>query len=178
MKLKKMNLNKTALISAMLIASVSTANAGHGVEKAGSTLHKKESVELSDVPDDVKSVILRNNPEFKMLEAEKESKHGNTYFDIEGLDAQGNEIEFDMLLGEDGSWSIAEIQRDLTLEQCPEPVVKLYKQKVPGVSPKRIIESDQGDGVIVYEFYTLEGEQEKKYEIKLAVEFLKKEWKH
>jgi len=142
------------------------------------TLHKKESVELSDVPNGVKSVILESNPNFKMLEAEKELKHGNTYFDVEGLDAQGNEIEFDMLLGEDGSWTIAEIQRDLTLEQCPEPVVNLYKQKVVDVEPRRIIESDQGGGVIVYEFYTLEKEKEKKYEIKLSVEFLEKEWKH
>ena len=173
-----MNLNKSTLIFALLIAGLSTANAGHDAEKAGSTLHKKESVQLSDVPDGVKSVILKNNPEFKMLEAEKESKHGNTYFDVEGLDAQGNEIEFDMLLGEDGSWSIAEIQRDLTLEQSPEPVINLYKERVGDIEPRRIIESDQGDGVIVYEFYTLEEGKEKKYEIKLAVEFLEKEWKH
>lgn len=178
MSIRNMKLNKTTLIAAMFIASLSAANAEHHAKKAGSTLHNKESVKLSDVPNNVKSVILENNPDFKMLEAEKELKHGNTYFDIEGLDAQGNEIEFDMLLGEDGSWSIAEIQRDLTLEQCPTPVTNLYKQKVEGVEPQRIIESDQGDGVIVYEFYTLEDGKEEKYEIKLAVEFLDKEWKH
>ena len=173
-----MKLNRKMLVTAMLITSLSSVNAGNDAKKVGSTLHKKESVELSDVPDAVKSVILKSNPDFKMLEAEKELKHGNTYFDVEGLDAQGNEIEFDMLLGEDGSWTIAEIQRDLTLEQCPEPVVNLYKQKVGDIELRRIIESDQGGGVIVYEFYTLEKEKEKKYEIKLSVEFLEKEWKH
>ena len=83
-----------------------------------------------------------------------------------------------MLLEEDGSWSIAEIQRDLTLEQTPEPVAKLFKSKVPNILPKRIIESDQGDGVVVYEFYTVDNEHERKYEIKMQVELLEKEWKH
>ena len=162
----------------MLASTIISTHAADDVKKIGSSLHQKQEVELSDVPDAVKSVILSRNPGFKMQEAEKELKHGNTYFDIEGLDAQGNEIEFDMLLGEDGSWSIAEIQRDLSLEQCPEPVVNLYNKRVEDITPKRIIESDQGGGVIVYEFYTVEGGKEKKYEIKLAVDFLEKEWKH
>ena len=149
-----------------------------GSAEVGSTLHKKFDVALDDVPEAVTSVILKANPDFKMQEAQKERKHGNTYFDIEGLDADGNEIEFDMLLDADGSWSIAEIQRDLTLKQLPEPVVTLYNQKIVNVMPKRIIESDQGGGVIIYEFYTKEDDKEKKYEIKLAVEFLDTEWKH
>ena len=173
-----MKINKKLLIATAFAVGISSAHAGSPDKKVGSSLHKKVEVELSDVPESVKSVILAKSPKFKMLEAEKELKHGNTYFDIEGLDGQGNEIEFDMLLGEDGTWSIAEIQRDLSLEQCPEPVVKLYRQKLADVEPKRIIESDQGDGVIVYEFYTVENNHEKKYEIKLAVEFLEKEWKH
>ena len=105
-------------------------------------------------------------------------KHGNTYYDVEGIDGNGNEIEFDMLLESDGSWRIAEIQRDLTIEQCPTPVVALYRERVGAVEPARIIESDQGDSTVVYEFYTVEKEQERKYEIKLQVEFLEKEWEH
>ena len=120
---------------------------GHNGKEVGSTLHEKFDVALDKVPEGVKSVILNANPEFKMQEAQKELKHGNIYYDIEGLDVNGNEIEFDMLLEEDGSWSIAEIQRDLTLEQTPEPVAKLFKSKVPNILPKRIIESDQGGGV-------------------------------
>jgi len=168
---------KRVFILTLLSVYAPLSFAGSPSKEVGSSLHKKFDVELSDVPAGVTSVILNANPKFKMQEAQKELKHGNTYFDIEGLDANGNEIEFDMLLGEDGSWSIAEIQRDLTLEQTPAPVASLYQSKV-NVSPKRIIESDQGDGVIVYEFYTVESEQEKKYEIKLQVELLEKEWKH
>ena len=163
---------RKAFLASLLMASVA-ANAGD----VGSTLHKKEEVELADVPKAIISVIKKASPQFKMGEAEKELKHGNTYYDIEGVDGNGNEIEFDMLLGEDGSWSIAEIQRDLTLEQCPKMVVDLYQSKV-GVEPARIIESDQGDGTIIYEFYTSESGKEKKYEIKLSAQLLEKEWTH
>ena len=173
-----MKLNKKTLILCFSFFNLFAMTSQAGTPEVGSTLHKKEQVELSDVPDAVKSVISQANPNFKMQEAEKEFKHGNTYFDIEGLDGNGNEIEFDMLLGEDGTWSIAEIQRDLTLEQCPEPVVKLYREKVANIEPKRIIESDQGNNVIVYEFYTKEDGKEKKHEIKLTIEYLETEWTH
>jgi len=173
-----MNMLKKVMVVFLLSACAPLSFAGQGVKDVGSTLHKKVAVELADVPEGVKSVILKSNPEFKMQEAQKELKHGNTYYDIEGLDAQGNEIEFDMLLESDGSWRIAEIQRDLTIEQCPASVVALYNERVGNVSPARIIESDQGDGTVVYEFYTSEKGQERKYEIKLHVEFLEKEWQH
>jgi len=159
------------------IASLAYAD-GHGVKPIGHSLHKKEEVALKDVPKSVFEVIKKARPGFKPSEAEKEIKHGNTYFDVEGVDVEGNEIEFDMLLGKDGSWSIAEIQRDLTIEQVPEPVVKIFKSKVVKASPKRIIESDQGNGVTIYEFYTKENGKEHKYEVKLSVEMLKDEWTH
>jgi len=161
-----MKLNRKKILFAGLFLAAVSAHAGH-----------KEKVALADVPDAVMSVILSANPQFVMKEAEKESKHGNTYYDVEGLDANGNEIEFDMLLGNDGTWSIAEIQRDLNLEQCPDMVVALYQEKV-GIAPARIIESDQGDGVVIYEFYTRESGKEKKYEIKLSAQLLDKEWTH
>lgn len=164
---------KIALLASILLTASVVANAGD----VGSSLHKKEEVELADVPKSVISVIQAANPQFKMNEAEKESKHGNTYFDIEGVDGDGNEIEYDMLLNNDGTWSIAEIQRDLTLDQCPKIVVDLYQKQV-GIEPARIIESDQGDGTVIYEFYTLEADKEKKYEIKLSASLLEKEWTH
>jgi len=169
-----MNMFKTFCTTILLCSFSSLAFSAD----VGSTLNKKFDVDLADVPDAVKSVIRKANPDFKMQEAQKELKHGNTYFDIEGLDANGNEIEFDMLLEKDGSWSIAEIQRDLTLEQSPKVVADLFQSSVPNVSPARIIESDQGDGVVIYEFYTVENSKERKYEIKMQVELLDKEWKH
>lgn len=167
---------KTALLASLFVVCVAS-NTELYAGDVGSTLHKKEQVDLADVPKAVLSVIHSANPEFKMSEAEKEFKHGNTYYDVEGVDGNGNEIEFDMLLGGDGTWSIAEIQRDLTLDQCPKMVVDLYQSKV-GVEPARIIESDQGDGTVIYEFYTREADKEKKYEIKLSARLLEKEWTH
>ena len=166
--------------SALSVLSVlaPTAYSGHHGEDVGSTLHSKVAVPLDKVPASVVSVIKKDHPKFKMLEAEKELKHGNTYYDIEGLDAQGNEIEFDMLLAKDGTWSIAEIQRDLTLKQVPERVVNVFRGEVPTLKPARIIESDQGGGVIIYEFFTQEKDKERKYEVKLSVELLEKEWTH
>lgn len=173
-----MNFRKVFLITACLFVSASSVYAAHHGQAVGSTLNQKENVDLAKVPAQVLSVIKKARPDFKAMEAEKELKHGNTYFDIEGLDGNGNEIEFDMLLGKDGTWTIAEIQRDLNMSQLPEPVAKLFQSKVPNTEPARIIESDQGDGVVVYEFYTRTKGKEKKYEIKLAVELLEKEWQH
>lgn len=154
------------------------AYAGHHEEKVGSSLHQKEEVAINEVPASIFELIKKSHPGFKAKEAEKELKHGNTYFDIEGLDAKGNEIEFDMLLQKDGSWRIAEIQRDLNKKQVPALVYKTFKQASSDSQPARIIESDQGGGVIVYEFYTKGKDKEKKYEVKLTVELLEKEWKH
>ena len=101
----------------------------------------------------------------------------NTYYDIEGLDDADNEVEFDMLLKKDGSWHIAEVQRDLMLAQVPYPVAAVFNNKV-SIPPERIIESDQGNGTIIYEFYATDQGQEKKYEVKLSVELLDEEWQH
>ena len=169
--------NSNIVLPLALVISLSAPLSAQSSD-VGSTLHHKESVELADVPAGVVTVIKDYNPDFEIQEAQKEFKNGNTYFDVEGLDENGEEIEFDMLLGEDGSWSIAEIQRDLTLAQTPQPVVDLYQENLGALIPARIIESDQGEGVIVYEFFTNENGKEKKYEIKLEVEFLEKEWTH
>ena len=173
-----MNFEKTKIVSLVLFAMAPLSYAGSSAEPVGSTLHKKFGVELADVPAEVKSIIKSAYPKFKMQEAEKEFKHGNTYFDIEGLDENGDDLEFDMLLGKDGIWTIAEIQRDLTEEQCPKGVLMLFREKVKEVAIARIIESDQGGGVVIYEFYTVEKGQEKKYEIKRELSFLEKEWTH
>jgi len=165
-------------LSLILVFSVSACQTGIPEIKPGASLHSKETVEISKVPMSVLSEIKKAHPDFRPLEAEKELKHGNTYYDIEGLDANGNEIEFDMLLLDDSSWRIAEIQRDLNVNQVPKPVLNVFKQRVPTLSPTRIIESDQGDGVIVYEFFTKENDKELKHEVKLMVEFLEKEWVH
>lgn len=173
-----MNFKKTKVVGLMLFAMAPLSHAAPHPESVGSTLNNKFGVELADVPIAVKRVIKSAYPKFKMQEAEKEFKHGNTYFDIEGLDENGQDLEFDMLLSKDGVWKIAEIQRDLTEEQCPESVIMLFRQQVKEAAIARIIESDQGGGVVIYEFYTVEKGQEKKYEIRRELSFLEKEWTH
>ena len=90
-------------------------------------------------------------------------------------------IELDLMHGETG-WVVVEIQRDIMWEVVPTLVQETLMQHVPEVKPVRIIESDQDNGTIVYEFFTRDGAgMEKKYEVSLTGEdamFLKEEWKH
>jgi hypothetical protein len=74
------------------------------------------------------------------------------------------------------------VQRDIDLSQTPEPVREALNANAPGVAPDRVIESDQMDGVIIYEFFTRNADgEETKYEVKFAggeAEFLTEEWVH
>lgn len=172
-----MNKNKLTLSLLMTLLLSTTGLAQADDNKVGASLNKKYDVALSAIPENAMSEILKIKPGFIAKEVEKELKHGKTYLDIEGLDAAGNEVEFDMLQ-QGGAWKVVEIQRDLTLAQCPKAVLDV----LPKISPKRIIESDQTTGVVVYEFYTVanngdEGKYEVKYENGKA-ELLTKEWSH
>ncbi len=78
--------------------------------------------------------------------------------------------------------AVAEIQRDIGMDLVPERVSNTLDTKFPGWAPERIIESDQGGGVVVYEFFgkTDEGEATK-IEVKLEdghAELLIDEWLH
>ena len=168
------NITLTTLICTLL-GTVSTVSAAEN--KVGSSLNQKYEIELSAIPAGAMAAILKLKPDFIAQEAEKELKHGHHYLDIEGLDAFGNEIEFDMLQT-DGDWQVVEVQRDLSLSQCPQPVLDV----LPQIIPKRIIESDQTDGIVIYEFYTVAADgTESKYEVKLEngnAELLTSEWRH
>ena len=169
-------MNKLCLtLISVLLSTGQLANAEE--KQVGASLHKKYEIELSDIPASAMAAILKIKPDFVAKEAEKELKHGNHYLDIEGVDNNGNEVEFDMLQ-QDGLWQVVEIQRDLTIEQCPAAVVNV----LPKITAKRIIESDQTNGIVIYEFYTVAADgTEKKYEVKLEnnqAELLTKEWQH
>ncbi|MGJ8693981.1 MAG: hypothetical protein ACSHW0_16045 [Thalassotalea sp.] len=169
----------------LLISSISLLLAAApvfaGENTVGSSLNKKFSLPLAQIPAQAMATVLKARKGFVAKEAEKELKHGNEYIDIEGIDANGQEIEFDMLMI-DGVWTIVEIQRDLELSQCPTKVVAALSAIKPAITAKRIIESEQSDGVVIYEFYTVDGDgSEKKYEVKYnndVAELLTKEWRH
>lgn len=162
-------------LAALLISTTTTVNADE--PQVGSSLNEKYDLDLSAIPATALTEILKMKPDFIAKEAEKELKHGKTYLDIEGIDALGNEVEFDMLQ-KGGTWQVVEVQRDLTLKQCPKAVIDV----LPSITPKRIIESDQTNGIIVYEFYTIAADgDEEKYEVKFEnnkAELLSKEWQH
>ena len=155
-----------------------------GVKKdkpVGASLHKKQELAVADIPKEVLAVVRQARPKAQITGAEKEWKHGKTYIDVEAKDEQGAEIEFDLLQTEKG-WKIAEVQRDLAFKDVPKPVSESLLAKHPGAKPARVIESDQGDGVIVYEFFLVAADKsEKKHEVKFEAgkaTLLKTEWKH
>lgn len=150
-------------------------------EQIGSNLNQKFVMELSDVPKQAIVEVLKIQPDFQLAGAEKELKHGDIYIDLEGTKEDGNEVEFDLLF-RDGQWQVMEVQRDLTLEQCPAEVVAALEADLPGFNAKRIIESDQRTGVVIYEFYVGQTDssvvrKEVKFENNQA-ELLDKEWRH
>ncbi|WP_111977836.1 hypothetical protein [Algibacillus agarilyticus] len=149
--------------------------------KIGASLHQKFDLALNEIPAAAINAVKNKQAGITILEAEKELKHGHTYIDIEGKDADGNDIEFDLLQVGD-KWKVVEIQRDLTLAQTPKAVVSELKKQDANIKPKRIIESVQNDGVIIYEFYTINSKgKEGKHEVKWHQEqasYLTKEWQH
>jgi hypothetical protein len=93
----------------------------------------------------------------------------------------GSEWELDMTKI-DGAWTVVEKQRDIAMELVPGGVSNVLETKLPEWHPDRVIESDQGDGVIIYEFFgkTEEGEATK-IEIMWQqgrAELLVNEWLH
>ncbi|WP_440906277.1 hypothetical protein ACMZOO_08615 [Catenovulum sp. SX2] len=169
---------KSLVLSMSLLSAFSVMSAG---KQVGSSLNLKEDIAVTDIPAEVMQVILQARPGFSLLQAEKEFKHGHVYIDVEGLDTNGNEIEFDMLK-QNGKWQIVEIQRDLVLAQCPAEVVQALTNVHPQINPKRIIESEQTSGEVIYEFYTVDqAGKEAKFEVKYAngqAELLESEWQH
>ena len=147
----------------------------------GSTLADKTDISIADVPPAVLAAAKEARADIAFSEAEREVRGGRTYFDIGGLDADGFEIELD-IMETDGGWTVVEIQRDIDLAAAPIPVRAALYERKPSFEPLRIIESDQGDGVVIYEFFTrtdagAEEKAEVKFEDGVAV-FLDEEWAH
>ena len=136
--------------------------------------------EDGDVPQAVLDVVKAARPDLAVTEAEYETRDGREYYDVGGLLPGGEEIELDMTLV-DGAWTVVEIQRDIDVEQAPAPVVAALNAGVPDWEATRIIESDQGDGTIVYEFFGPGGDGTAKYEVKWTdseATLLTEEWAH
>lgn len=141
----------------------------------------KKEVALDSLPADVLQVVMDARPGFQPESAEYETRNGNEYFDIEGEGADGLEVEFD-LTKIDGIWTIVETQRDVSMEDVPGVPSTVLTEVYPDFVPERIIESDQGGGLIIYEFF---GPGPDGDPIKIEVSFeagksavLEEEWQH
>jgi hypothetical protein len=141
----------------------------------------KLDTNLAEVPQAVLAAAAAARPDLAISEAEYETRDGRKYYDVGGTLPDGSELELDMLLTPDG-WQVVEIQRDIDLETAPPPVTKALAAHAPTWVPERIIESDQGDGVVIYEFFGPgDGTTQKKIEVKWQAgqaEVLTDEWAH
>jgi hypothetical protein len=140
----------------------------------------KQPVSLESIPPEVMAAVMAARPGMQIAEAEHEQRNGNDYYDVEGT-LNGSEIELD-LTKVDGSWKVVEIQRDIAATEAPAAVMTALTGKNPQFAPSRIIESDQGNGIVIYEFFGPDSDgKETKIEVKLengAAEVLEAEWEH
>ena len=180
-------MRKSAIIASSALFVISCSQSDKSTDNTedaaeiGSSLADKSELDISDLLPEVLAVAQEARPDINFTEAEKELRNGVTYYDVGGIDESGAEIELDIMQDGDG-WRVVEIQRDISFDETPDIVRAVLLERVPGVSPDRIIESDQTDGVIIYEFFTRsEAGNETKYEVKLEngeAEFLEEEWSH
>ena len=170
--------NTLAILAALLAMSACSVEHEEGdkVDASG-----KEDTALEALPDDVLAAALAASPELSITEAEYETRDGNEYYDVGGTLPDGSELELDMTRI-DGVWTVVEFQRDIGMDLVPEDVAAALAAGVPDWTPTRIIESDQGDGTVVYEFFGPgAGDELEKHEVKWTgglAELLVDEWAH
>jgi len=150
-------------------------------ETVGASLNNKQVVDLSAVPPEVLQAAAAVRPDLSVAKAESEQRDGVTYYDVEGTLKDGSEFELDIMQAETG-WKVVEAQRDIAEDALPAPVKATLLDAVPDIKPARIIESDQLDGVIIYEVFAVDSTgAESKHEVKwdgTKAEYLKEEWPH
>jgi hypothetical protein len=142
----------------------------------------KTAVPLAQVPVEVIAAANATQVGFRATEAQAETRDGRRYFDIEGTQADGSEIEFD-IMEENGSWKVVETQRDIAFSAAPPAVRRASAAHDAALVPTRVIESKQADGLVLYELYAQAGTdpQGRKVEIKwdgAKAEVLGREWAH
>ncbi len=136
---------------------------------------------LSEVPQSVRELVNTTRPDFTMNEVIKKIRDGRVYYDVEGLLANGDEIEFDVLMRDDGP-EIVEIQRDLEWDTVPENARAIVNEaNADSLEIVRIIESIQTDNSIIYEIFVASQPSEPRFEVLTKdgnVELLPSRWKH
>ena len=164
------------------VVAIWTLSGCAATEPARVAASGKNEVAVADLPPEVLAAALAARPGFTATEAERETREGRRYFDVGGTLADGAEIEFD-IMEESGRWRVVEIQRDIALSAAPAAVREAAARHDAAFAPTRVIESDQTDGIVIYELFGPRGgdPQGRKVEIKWdgsRADVLTKEWAH
>ncbi|MEQ8299510.1 MAG: hypothetical protein RH945_03100 [Hyphomonas sp.] len=141
---------------------------------------KITEVPLDAMPASVVSAISAERPGFEASEVLRKDRDGRTYYDVEGLTAEGAELEFDILMHGDQA-EIVEIQRDLAWSEVPDEVKEIVPGVGAGIVPARIIESVQTDGSVIYELFAEGAPSDPAHEVRVhggTVELLDERWIH
>lgn len=109
-------------------------------------------VAAKDLPAAVVAVVKGAAPGMTIKEAELKERENRRYFDVEGVMPDGSEIEFD-LIEKDGVWAIVETQRDIAWSDAPKLVQDAAAASGKAITPVRVIESKQNDGMVIYELF-------------------------
>ena len=136
---------------------------------------------LSDVPQSVNELVSTTRPDFTTTEVLKKVREGRVYYDVEGELTNGEEIEFDVLMTENGP-QIVEIQRDINWNFVPLLAQTIVQRANPdGLEIVRIIESIQTDNSIIYEVFVANHPSEPRFEVRMKdneAKLLPTRWKH
>lgn len=159
------------MLTAPFLAALATLQTPQAVATSG-----KVPVPLAEVPAPVLAAARAARPGFVPAEAERETREGRHYFDIEGRLPDGSEIEFDIMDG-NGVWRVVETQRDIAFDAAPAAVQAAARAREPALAPSRVIESVQADGLIIYEVYQGARKLEVRWDGRTA-ELLASEWAH
>jgi hypothetical protein len=168
-------------LAMVLLAGLCACAGPEGDEGRRVDASGKEPTDLAAVPEEVLTVARAARPDLILSQAEYEIRDGNEYYDVGGTLPDGSELELDVTRL-DGVWAVVEVQRDIQSDMVPEEVRAALAAHAPGWRADRVIESDQGDGMVIYEFFGPgESAEPTKIEVKLengSAEVLADEWLH
>lgn len=137
-------------------------------------------VAVKDIPAAVVAVVKAAAPGMTIKEAELKERADRRYYDVEGVMPDGSEIEFD-LLEKAGGWEIVETQRDIAWASAPKIVQDTAAASGKAITPVRVIESKQTDGMVIYELFAAGKPDEPSMEVSLKdgqAKVLTEAWPH
>lgn len=167
-------------ILTVLVALAGCANAPIPLRLSGDEAKAVTSVTASDLPPQVIEAALAAVPEMKVRAAQRKEREGRVYFDVEGVRADGAEVEVDVLL-ENGQYRVVEIQRDIAWSDVRGEVRAAAAASSKPFEPVRVIESRQADGTVIYELFAASAPEKPALEVRIAngkAEVLLEEWPH